>query len=299
MLGFREIDQILRGGWKTDFSSIRLLPILVANLLLMAAFGICMGFFGLFARPSEWEYRQVIACSFKVPSLFFLSVLVTFPSLYVFNTLLGSRLKIYDLGKLLASAGGIISAILFGFGPIVAFFSVTTVHYPFVILMNVAAIAIASLLGITHLYRMLGVFFGILNGPPTATSKQPTNEDEIAIKQAEKLERSKKRLQSSDDEMVLVQPVQPDEPSDENKVLESSQPTATGITATAGITIHKQESKIVFYLWTVIFALVGAQMSWILRPFIGAPGLPFEWFRVREGSFFEALGRAVRQVVGF
>ena len=47
--------------------------------------------------------------------------------------------------------------------------------------------------------------------------------------------------------------------------------------------------KTVFRLWVIVFALVGAQMGWVLRPFIGDPNLPFAWFRVRESSFFLAI----------
>jgi hypothetical protein len=42
----------------------------------------------------------------------------------------------------------------------------------------------------------------------------------------------------------------------------------------------------VFNAWTLIYAVVGAQMGWILRPFIGAPSQPFQWFRARESNFF-------------
>ena len=38
-----------------------------------------------------------------------------------------------------------------------------------------------------------------------------------------------------------------------------------------------------------MFALVGAQMSWVLRPFIGSRGTPFQWFRPRGSNFFEAV----------
>lgn len=30
-------------------------------------------------------------------------------------------------------------------------------------------------------------------------------------------------------------------------------------------------------------------MGWLLRPFIGAPDLPFTWFREREGNFFLSI----------
>jgi hypothetical protein len=50
--------------------------------------------------------------------------------------------------------------------------------------------------------------------------------------------------------------------------------------------------RAVFRVWVVVFALVGAQMAWILRPFIGDPEQPFQWFRPVTSSFFEAVWRA-------
>lgn len=47
--------------------------------------------------------------------------------------------------------------------------------------------------------------------------------------------------------------------------------------------------KLVFRCWLIVFALVGSQMSWVLRPFLGNPAVPFTWFRPRGSSFFEAL----------
>jgi hypothetical protein len=41
-----------------------------------------------------------------------------------------------------------------------------------------------------------------------------------------------------------------------------------------------------------MYAVVGAQMGWILRPFIGSPDLPFELFRERQSNFFQAVWRA-------
>jgi hypothetical protein len=47
--------------------------------------------------------------------------------------------------------------------------------------------------------------------------------------------------------------------------------------------------KLVFSCWIVVFGLVGSQMGWVLRPFIGDPHRPFQWFRERESNFFEAV----------
>jgi hypothetical protein len=49
------------------------------------------------------------------------------------------------------------------------------------------------------------------------------------------------------------------------------------------------EAARVFRAWILIYAIVGAQMGWILRPFIGAPNAPFQWFRARDSNFFVAV----------
>ena len=51
--------------------------------------------------------------------------------------------------------------------------------------------------------------------------------------------------------------------------------------------------KKVFCCWIVLFGLVGAQMGWGLRPFIGAPNKDFSWFRVRDSNFFEAVANSI------
>jgi hypothetical protein len=47
--------------------------------------------------------------------------------------------------------------------------------------------------------------------------------------------------------------------------------------------------RAVFRCWIILFALVGSQMGWVLRPFIGSPGLGFTFFRPRESNFFQAV----------
>lgn len=48
-----------------------------------------------------------------------------------------------------------------------------------------------------------------------------------------------------------------------------------------------------FAVWSLLFAFVGAQMGWILRPLLGAPGEDFAWFMPREGSIVQDLLRTV------
>lgn len=60
-----------------------------------------------------------------------------------------------------------------------------------------------------------------------------------------------------------------------------------------------EASRRVFKFWILIYGVVGAQMGWVLRPFVGTPNLPFEWFRQeRDSNFFSALGKTLAALLG-
>ena len=94
------------------------------------------------------RYEQLLATTLKVPALFILTLLVTFPSLYVFNALVGSRLNVAAVLRLLIASLGVNLAVLASLGTIVAFFSVSTPNYGFMVLLNVVVFAVAGLVGL-------------------------------------------------------------------------------------------------------------------------------------------------------
>jgi hypothetical protein len=51
-------------------------------------------------------------------------------------------------------------------------------------------------------------------------------------------------------------------------------------------------------LWFVVFALVGCQSAWMLRPFVLAPDATFEVFCERGSHFFAAVLQAIQQLFG-
>jgi hypothetical protein len=57
----------------------------------------------------------------------------------------------------------------------------------------------------------------------------------------------------------------------------------------------------VLFAWLAVNLLLGSQLSWNLRPFIGSPGLPVEFLRqtALEGNFFEAVLHAARRLLDF
>jgi hypothetical protein len=98
--------------------------------LLGMSYGFCMSSYAVLR--DDPQYMQVVASMIKVPLLFFLTLLVTFPSLYVFNALIGSRLSFGSMLQLLIGSQAVLLAVLASFGPIVAFFSVTSTSYYFI-----------------------------------------------------------------------------------------------------------------------------------------------------------------------
>ncbi len=247
LAGFGELDRILRGDL-TKVSSLRRGGIDVSPgrlsliiVVLGMVYGICMGTFALFRMkgPHAW---QIVASMVKVPLLFYLTLLVTLPSLYVFNALVGSRLTLATVVRLLVASLGVMVAVLASLGPIVAFFSVSTTSYPFMLLFNVIVCGVSGALGLSFLLQTLHRL-SILDARP---AQAPVGEG--------------------------LEPVEPTSALDpvENRVL-------------------GKHVKTVFNLWVIVFALVGAQMGWVLRPFIGNPDLPFTWFRGRESNFFQAV----------
>jgi hypothetical protein len=52
-------------------------------------------------------------------------------------------------------------------------------------------------------------------------------------------------------------------------------------------------------LWIIVYAFVGSQMAWTMRPFFGAPGLPFELFRQLGGNFYANIFASLGEVLGF
>ena len=55
----------------------------------------------------------------------------------------------------------------------------------------------------------------------------------------------------------------------------------------------------VLFAWLAGNLLLGSQLAWVMRPFVGSPGLPVQFLREHpfEGSFYEAIFRAVRNLL--
>jgi len=55
----------------------------------------------------------------------------------------------------------------------------------------------------------------------------------------------------------------------------------------------------VFIMWMILYAFVGSQLAWTLRPFVGAPSIPFEPFRQLGGNFYTNVVASFGEILGF
>jgi hypothetical protein len=212
-----------------------------------------MGLYAAF-RGENREVIQIVASMIKVPALFFLTLVVTFPSLYVFNALVGSRLTFQSVLKLLVGALAIMLTVLASLGPIVAFFSISTTSYPFMLLLNVIVYTLSGLLGLVFLLQTLHRITVAKVPPPPAHP-------------------------------VVI------DPNDPNY---NPLPASPGALDRLEGHVLGPHVKTIFRIWLIVFMIVGAQMAYVLRPFIGHPDRPFEWLRAREGNFFETVWNLIR-----
>ncbi len=55
----------------------------------------------------------------------------------------------------------------------------------------------------------------------------------------------------------------------------------------------------VLRFWLILYAFVGTQLAWTLRPFFGRPDAPFELFREMQGNFYLDIVKAFGEIFGF
>jgi hypothetical protein len=281
---FQALDRVLRGD-ATQLRALRTGSInipagsLTGVLVILGMIaGACTGLFAVITRYSEdpehaiMGWQQLLASTAKVPLLFGLTLVITFPSLYVFNALVGSRLSMLAMLRLLVAALCVMMAVLASLGPIVAFFAVSTTSYPFMKLLNVVAYAIAGGLGLSFLLQTLHRLTlaqmaeeAPIAGPPPVP-EPPTTQDVAAAL--------------------------PPQPSPFSR-------SSPGALERVRAWQLDPRVRLIFRVWVVVFGLVGAQMSWVLRPFIGDPNKPFTFFRERDSHFFQAVFEAAHKLLSW
>jgi hypothetical protein len=255
----RDLDGVLRGHKGNPQSLLKGDPcvhmgsLFVGSLCLGVIYGLCMGLYATLTRTPPC-LEQLVASAIKVPALFFLTLLVTFPSLYVFGALLGIQLSLKETLRLISISLAVNLAVLASLGPITGFFTLSTTSYPFMKLLNVFFFGVSGVIGLKALS-------GMLSRLDDAGTTPPPNEQA------------------------------PGELGESPGALDPG-PLSPGQARRQTPVGYKT-----FRVWLILYALVGAQMGWILRPFIGAPDLTFQWFRVRQSNIFVDVAHSIMHLL--
>jgi hypothetical protein len=206
---FRQADDVLRRGSGSAPVQHRGWAYSIGNsVLLILAFGILYGgLMGTYGGVGGERVWQVLYSGVKVPLLLIATFLLSLPSFFVLNTLLGLRGDFARVvASLLATQAGL-TVILASLGPVTAFWYISGSGYQQAILFNGLMFAVAS------------------------TSAQ----------------------------WLLRRDYRP--------LIE-------------GHPAHRWMLR----TWIVIYVFVGIQMGWVLRPFVGNPSAPVQFFRADSWS---------------
>ena len=119
---------------------------------LLVCSSVCFALYGTIIGLSH-SPAQALSSAIKLPSLYLLTLLICLPTLYIFNTFFGSNRSLAQHFVIVLSAASVISALLFGFAPVSLFFLITTSHYQFFKLLNVAIFMLTGIIGVHFLYN--------------------------------------------------------------------------------------------------------------------------------------------------
>lgn len=192
------------------------------QILLIAIFtflyGLVMGSYnGLF---------QALSSGVKLWGLFLLTLVICFPSFYIVQIVLGSKIGAKQLLTMLLGGFVMVSTIMLAFAPIVLFFQLSADNYNFLQLLHVAILVFSGIFGMRVVLESL---------------KNACENKHVYPK--------------------------------------------------IGLTVFKS--------WVIIFAFVGIQLSWNLRPFLGSKDMPFEIFRQNtQGNIYITVLKSFGTLIG-
>jgi hypothetical protein len=229
--------------------------------LLIASSAFFAVYGAIIGASSGWQ--QVISSAIKLPALYLITLLICLPTLYFFDILFGSKLTFGQYAALILTTVSVISVLLFSFAPVTLFFLISIHEYNFFLLFNVAIFAITGLVGVKMFYQGMRSV--------TTLEVMPAEERYAAYDE-----------QAIDDFLPVDVGAKAVSRSEGAKVDDGLQKTRTRL----------------LQLWLVLYAMVGCQLGWTLRPFFGAPSEPFQLFRALEGNFYGQVWRSLLTLLG-
>ncbi len=260
--------------------------LLVASSTFLAIYGAIIG--------SSSGGLQILSSAIKLPALYLITLTICLPTLYFFDILFGSALAFGQYTVLVLISISVISVLLFSFAPITLFFLISIHDYNFFLLLNVAIFSFTGLMGIRFFYQAMQTMDRLPGAKSTARQlleASPNHEPNYELAAQEQQISEAKSYGAKFDESKLMQ-------DDFLPIDRPVKSKALSRTETAQLS-NQQTRKRLLQFWLVLYALVGSQLGWTLRPFFGAPGEPFQLFRNIEGNFYAQVFRSLFTLLGW
>jgi hypothetical protein len=210
----RYLSRLNDGSYKVNIVFYQLLLIFFFTFF----YGVIMGSYN--------SALQAIATGLKLWFLFTLTLVICFPSFYIVQLILGSKIKISQLTIILLAGFVMVSVTMLAFAPIVLFFQLSGDNYQFLQLLHVFVFGFSGVFGMKVVLDALTAIFESKN-------------------------------------------------------------------------IYPKIGLTVFKIWVVIFAFVGIQLSWNMRPFLGNKNMDFQLFRTEtRGNFYQTVFSSLGELFG-
>lgn len=186
----------------------------------------CFTFFYGVIMGSYNSLLQSVSTGMKLWLLFILTLIICFPSFYIVQLILGSKIKISQLLIILLSGFVMVSVTMLAFAPIILFFQLSGDNYHFLQLLHVFVFGFSGIFGMKVVLDALTSIF-------------------------------------------------------------------------EGKNIYPKIGLTVFKIWVIIFAFVGIQLSWNMRPFLGNKHMEFQLFRTEtQGNFYNSVFTSIGNMLG-
>ncbi len=118
------------------------------RLIYKQIFIICLfGFLYGLVMGSYHSFLQALVAGIKVMLLFITTLLICFPSFYIIQQILGSKLSFKQMIIIILSGFVLASTITLSFAPVIIFFQITGDNYHFLQLLHVAVFIFAGIFG--------------------------------------------------------------------------------------------------------------------------------------------------------
>ncbi|MFK8182499.1 MAG: hypothetical protein AB8B99_03935 [Phormidesmis sp.] len=259
----------VRSGTKLES---KIVSLLVASTVFFSVYGAIVGAYG--------GGLQIISSAIKLPALYLLTLLICLPTLYFFDILAGSKLDFRQYLVMALTAVAIISVLLFGFAPVILFFLISIKDYIFFLLLNVFVMGITGAIGVRLFYKGM--------------------KDMVIAPQAIALSQNAPQsgAQSEPQNVPGNMPGNGPQSTQHDEVITDFLPPA--VFTREKVKIKKSSRRYLLQGWVLLYALVGSQLGWTLRPFLSVEGEPFQIFRPEiDGNFYAQVLRSFGTMMGW